>query len=65
MAGPPVAGELTSARTSRRASSFALATPADDVELRALMQRTPMDGAIRVAFTREPDYFAGRARRRR
>lgn len=59
MAGPSVAGELTSGRSPRRASSFAVATPADDAALRALMQRTPMEGAVRVAFTREPDYFAG------
>ena len=59
MAGPSVAGELTPGRSSRRTSSFAVATPADDADLRALMQRTPMEGAVRVAFTREPDYFAG------
>jgi len=59
MAGPTVAGELTSGRASRRASSFAVATATDDAALRALMQRTPMEGSVRVAFTREPDYFAG------
>lgn len=59
MAGPPVASELTPGLASRRASSIALATPADDAELRALIQRTPMKGSVRVAFTREPDYFAG------
>jgi hypothetical protein len=50
---------LTAAPSSQRASSFALATPADDIELRALMRRTPIEGAVSVAFTREPDYFAG------
>jgi hypothetical protein len=33
------------------------ATAADDAALRRLLARSPMDGAIRVAFEREPSYF--------
>ncbi|MBL0170921.1 MAG: hypothetical protein IPP90_09350 [Gemmatimonadaceae bacterium] len=38
---------------------FALATPRDEAEVRTLLRRVVMPGAVRVAFTREPDYFAG------
>ena len=38
---------------------FAFATPADEADLRRLLRETPMQGAIRVGFTHEPDYFAG------
>ena len=34
------------------------ATPADDAALRRLLADNPMDGGIRVAFEREPSYFA-------
>ena len=40
-------------------TEFALATPADEADLRALLRRSAMPGAVRVAFTREPDYAAG------
>ena len=33
------------------------ATPADDAALRRLLAASPMDGAVRVAFEREPSYF--------
>jgi hypothetical protein len=37
--------------------TFDLATPADDAALRELLAATPMNGAISVAFAREPSYF--------
>jgi hypothetical protein len=37
---------------------FTLATPADDEDLRRVLSLTPMEGRIRVAFAREPSYFA-------
>jgi hypothetical protein len=39
--------------------SFALATAADDAQLRARMAEDWMDGNIAVSFRREPSYFAG------
>ena len=35
-----------------------IATPSDDDALRELIRRMPMPGAIRVAFEREPSFFA-------
>lgn len=40
-------------------SELALAREHDDAELRALLRKAVLPGAVRVAFTREPDYFAG------
>jgi hypothetical protein len=40
-------------------SDLALARGVDDEELRALLRKAVLPGAVRVAFTREPDYFAG------
>lgn len=57
MAGALAPGELIAARASAR-DGFALATHEDDADLRALLRRSAMPGAIRVAFTREPSYFA-------
>lgn len=57
MAGAVAPGELIAARASAR-DGFALATHEDDADLRALLRRSEMPGAIRVAFTREPSYFA-------
>jgi len=37
---------------------FALATGADDAELRTLIRRVPMGGPVRIAFQREPSFFA-------
>jgi hypothetical protein len=46
--------------TARDAAAvFSVASPADEAELRALLRATPMAGAIRLRFEREPDYFAG------
>jgi hypothetical protein len=36
---------------------FALATSADDSDLRYVLSRTPMGGRFRIAFAREPSYF--------
>jgi hypothetical protein len=41
--------------------TFDLATPADDNQLRQLVAATPMDGAIKVTFAREPSYFGAAA----
>lgn len=38
---------------------FAVATPEDDPAIRRLLRDHPMDGAIRLTFEREPDYFRG------
>lgn len=38
-----------------------LATPEDDSQLRRLLAASPMDGSIRMAFAREPSYFAASA----
>ena len=35
-----------------------VAQPADDADLRRMLRTSFMPGAVRVAFTREPDYFA-------
>lgn len=43
----------------RLADGFALASTDDDADVRALLRRMVMPGAVSVAFTREPDYFAG------
>ena len=40
-------------------STLALASEEDDTELRALLRKAVIPGAVRVAFTREPRYFAG------
>jgi hypothetical protein len=38
--------------------TFNLATQADDAALRNLLAATPMEGAISLAFARQPSYFA-------
>lgn len=45
--------------TAAIADGFSLVTRQDDAEVRALLRRCVMPGAVQVAFTREPDYFAG------
>ena len=45
---------LTSAPTK---FVFDLAGECDDVELRALLRRNPMDGALQLTFEREPSFF--------
>ena len=41
------------------ACAFRVAEKSDDAEIRRLLRETPMTGAVRVGFEREPDYFAG------
>ena len=38
---------------------FDLATPADDAAIGALLRTTALPGAIRLAYARDPSYFAG------
>lgn len=44
-------------RTQRDNMRFEIAREADDAELRRLLRETPMEGAIRVRFEREPNSF--------
>ena len=48
MAGPTLASQLI----------CGFATEADEAGLRALLRETPLGGAIRLSFEREPNYFA-------
>lgn len=57
MTGAATADAATADMTLRE--GFALAGARDDAEMRALLRRSVMPGAVHVAFTREPDYFAG------
>jgi hypothetical protein len=56
MAGTLLASELTEANKTR--VHFAVATRADDVEIRRLLRENPMSGRISLSLEREPDYFA-------
>jgi hypothetical protein len=58
MARSFVESKLT-AFCSRR-FQFAVASHADDSDIRRLLRETPLAGAISVSFEREPDYFADR-----
>lgn len=53
MAGAVAAG------VERSADGVALADPADEAELRSLLRASVIPGRVRVAFTREPEFFAG------
>ncbi len=55
MAGAVAAGALTAPPRG----GVRLATADDDAGLRALLRRSVVPGAVRVAFTREPSYAAG------
>lgn len=57
MAGTTLDRELTSKQGLR--APFALATHADDGEIRRLLRENPMPGQIALTLEREPDYFAG------
>ncbi len=48
--------ELSPASTGR--ARFALATKADDADIRRLLRDNPMAGQISVSFEHEPNYFA-------
>jgi hypothetical protein len=56
MAGTTLDRQLTTASTTR--VPFALATPADDADIRRLLRENPMPGRITLTLEREPDYFA-------
>lgn len=46
-------------RELKAVATFAVATRADEAELRALLRATPTPGAVSLRFEREPDYFTG------
>lgn len=52
-----MAGSLALRELSATATA-ALAGPSDDSDLRALLRRSVIPGAVRIALTREPEYFA-------
>lgn len=54
-----IAPALTLSKTISPQSGFeiALATPADDLELRELLRHSPVPGPISVTFEREPSFF--------
>ena len=56
MGGATLVRELTPRRAVR--VPLAVATPADDVEIRRMLRENPMSGRIALTFEREPDYFA-------
>ena len=56
MAGTTLDRKLMTARTGR--VPFALATQADDADIRRLLRENPMPGQITLTLEREPDYFA-------
>jgi hypothetical protein len=56
MARDVVERELTESRTSR--VCFAIATEADDADIRRLLRENPMPGNISLSLEREPNYFA-------
>src|SRR5262245_27808889 len=56
MAGTTLDCKLTSARVPR--VKFALATPADDPDIRRLLREKPMLGHIALTLEHTPNYFA-------
>jgi hypothetical protein len=56
MAGTTLDRKLTAAPTSR--GPFAVATPANDADIRRLLRENQMPGQITLTLEREPDYFA-------
>jgi hypothetical protein len=56
MARDVVERELSAIKTGR--TGFAVATAADDADIRRLLRENPMRGDISLSFEREPDYFA-------
>ncbi|MCC6930451.1 MAG: hypothetical protein IT359_15805 [Gemmatimonadaceae bacterium] len=64
MAGGAAAGALTAPVPDDGTSVRPVVTSVvrdDDAAIRALLRASVIPGAVRVAFTREPDYFAGDA----
>lgn len=58
MAGAVAHRELTALAPRDAAVTIALADRRDDADLRRLLREAVMPGAVSVALTREPDYFA-------
>lgn len=56
MAGTTLARELASASASHL--EFAIATEADDADLRRLLRENPMAGRVSLSLEREPNFFA-------
>ncbi len=56
MARNVVERELSATRSNR--TGFAVATAADDADIRRLLRENPMRGNISLSLEREPDYFA-------
>lgn len=54
---PEAADDPAPRAAAGRAWRCELARPADDPALRRLLRETPLGGAIRLSFPREPDYF--------
>jgi len=60
VAGPAALGELTArASAPARVEVVQRLAPGDDAAVRALLRRSVIPGAVRVAFTREPSYALG------
>jgi hypothetical protein len=59
VAGSVALGELTASRTAADSWSIGAARAEDDAAIRALLRRSVIPGAVRVAFTREPCDAAG------
>lgn len=57
-AGPAAGGAATSG-VRARVEPLAVLAPDDDAALRALLRRSVVPGAVRLAFTREPSYALG------
>jgi len=54
-----VAGSVgLSVATTANTAAVAVAEPADDANLRLILRESVVPGAVRVALTREPNYFA-------
>jgi hypothetical protein len=53
-----MAGTILDRQLTRSRIEFAVATSADDAEIRRLLRETPMHGAISLTLEREPNYFA-------
>jgi hypothetical protein len=56
MAGTTLAGQLS--RPCASGIGFALATEADEAEIRRLLRENPMTGQVTLSLEREPHYFA-------
>lgn len=55
----PAAGAAATSEVRARVEPLAVLAPDDDAALRALLRRSVVPGAVRLAFTREPSYALG------